>query len=148
MESIDSNKERILDMGEFLLINKGEVNIPLLEYKKDEWWITGELDIEGNKRAKSLGFPRIYMLSMAISHNEFLVFNWGTRALVHNTLLSTINFYGASPTTKSWPQDLSNLCLKIEKEINFSKLQSFNSKLIEINNKMNEVKHINNLLSQ
>lgn len=153
MYSLPPKEEYVIEIAQTILLNKGTINLPYIEYRKDEWWISSELDIETIKRSKLLGFPRISIISMAISHNEYLVFNYMTRTLVHNALIPTVNMFGVSPTLDiSWITSLESLSKSIEQESIVNRLSLLNNRLSEINDKLNTInednKIIHNLLNK
>jgi hypothetical protein len=121
-------------IAEGILINRGIVEDVLsLQYKDDTWLITSEIDTEQMKRSNRMGDPRLWLKSIAISHSGYLVFNMGTRALVHNALIKTEDVWARSPETINWLNDLELLRTKIYKEDTKYKLTKLNSLLMSIN---------------
>lgn len=126
-------KQQVINIAETILVIKGTIKEVLsLEYRDDLWFISAELDTELMKRNQLMGIPGLWLKSLAISHSGYLVFNIGTRALVHNALIPTETLWSISPNSNDWLSDLEQLKNTLLKEDTKSRLTYLNLLLLKI----------------
>jgi len=126
-------KQQVINIAETILVIKGTIKEVLsLEYRDDLWFISAELDTELMKRNQLMGIPGLWLKSLAISHSGYLVFNIGTRALVHNALIPTETLWSISPNSNDWLSDLEQLKNTLLKEDTKSRLTHLNLLLLKI----------------
>ena len=124
----------VSSIAEDILVIKGTIKEVLsLQYKDDNWLITAEIDMDQMKRSNRMGDTRLWLISIAISHNGYLVFNMGTRALVHNALIRTEDIWATSPDVVDWFTELERLRNDIVRDDNKDKLDRLNKLLLNIN---------------
>jgi len=95
---LDSKHRKIIkdvfELTKSVLLSKGyelSSDSQSISLGHKEFYITGQLDVSAYSRFRRLGFGSdpLPLISLAISYNNRLVFNFGTLALVHNSILRT-----------------------------------------------------------
>lgn len=120
--------KKVFELARSILLSKGyelsaDSQTVTLEY--EELYITGQLDVSAYTRFKRLGFGSdpLPLISLAISFNKRLTFNFGTLALVHNSILRTETVLDVH--NSDWIEHLELVHIDLIREVKSKEITNF-----------------------